>query len=62
MLAQRRISKKSSMFFAFSYLVVATSVNRVYMHVYYNIQSVVSPQEVAQPPTRQRNRKLVVYH
>ncbi len=36
-LAQRGISKKSSMFFVFSYLVAATSVNRVYTHIYYNI-------------------------
>ncbi len=36
-LAQRQISKKSSMFFVFSYLVAAISVNRAYTHVYYNI-------------------------
>ncbi len=44
-------------FFVFSYFVAATSVNRVYTHVYYNVQSVVSPQKVVQPPTRQRHGK-----
>ncbi len=49
-------------FLVFSYLGAAISVNRMYTLVYYNIESVVSPQKVAQPTARQRYRKPVTHY